>query len=326
MLSSDNIVINAIQGIARFEIGPQERVFCALPLFHSLPQNICMWSAMIVGATAIIVEKIERRTLLKGIAQKPTMVVAVPALYGLFCMLKTIRFGNVKYFLSGGDALSDKIRGLFELIYGRKLCNGYGLTEASPFIAIDVDDYTQPTNTIGKPFVGIEVSIRDEHGEELRKGSIGTLWIRGPNIMLGYYKAPEATRAIIKNGWLNTGDLAYLTSTGKIVLAGRERDLISNKGLKIYPQEVENILLTHPQVLQAAVIGIRDSENEEIPVAFIASKEQDTLTLIEQLRALCSRSLASYKIPRQYYIRRELPVTTTGKVNKKLLLAELRGE
>src|SRR5262249_30175894 len=149
------------QGIARFEISPKERVFCALPLFHSLPQNICIWSAMIVGATAIIVEKIERRTLLKGIAQKPTMVVAVPALYGLFCMLKTIRFGKVKYFVSGGDALSDKIRGLFELIYGRKLCNGYGLTETCPNIAIDIDDYTQPTNTIGKPFIGIEVSIRD---------------------------------------------------------------------------------------------------------------------------------------------------------------------
>lgn len=244
MLSSNNIVINAIQGIARFEVSPDERVFCALPLFHALPQNLCMWSATIVGASSIIVEKIERRSLFKGISYKPTMVVAVPALYGLFCMLKTIRFGKVKYFVSGGDALSDKIRGLFELIYGRKLCNGYGLTEAAPFISIDIDDYTQPTNTIGRPFVGIDWSLRNDEGKEVRKGAIGTLWIKGKNVMLGYYKAPDATHAIIKHGWLNTGDLAYSDSNGKIILAGRERDLISNKGLKIYPQEVENILLS----------------------------------------------------------------------------------
>lgn len=325
MLSSNNIVINALQGIARFDVSPNERVFCALPLFHSLPQNLCMWSATIVGASSIIVEKIERRSLLRGISYKPTIIVAVPALYGLFCMLKTVRFGNVKWFVSGGDALSDKIRGLFALIYGRKICNGYGLTEASPFISIDTDDYTQPTSTIGKPFVGIDWSLRNDEGKEVRKGAIGTFWIKGKNIMLGYYKAPDATHAIIKHGWLNTGDLAYCDSNGKIVLAGRERDLISNKGLKIYPQEVENILLSHPPVLQAAVIGIKTSGNEEVPVAFIATKENNTELLIEQLRNLCARSLAAYKIPRQFYIRKELPITTTGKVNKKLLKAEIDG-
>lgn len=323
MLSSHNIIINAIQGIARFEVKEDERVFCALPLFHSLPQNICMWAATIVGATAIIVEKIERRALLKGIAHKPTIIVAVPALYGLFCMLKTVRFGKVKYFISGGDALSDKIRSLFEIMYTRKLCNGYGLTEAAPFIAIDVDDYTQPTNTIGKPFIGIEWALRNDAGTSVRPGSIGTLWIKGDNIMMGYYKAPDATHAIVKNGWLNTGDLAYATAEGKIVLAGRERDLISNKGLKIYPQEVENILLSHAAVLQAGVIGVKDADHDEIPVAFIASKEKNTDALITELRNLCMRSLAPYKVPRRFYIRKELVITTTGKVDKKILRAEL---
>lgn len=322
MLSSKNIIINALQGISAFDFTAQDKVFCPLPLFHSLPQNVCVWANTLLGSTAIISPKIERKSLIKGIKSRPTVVVVVPALYGLFCLMKTLNFKNVRYFCAGGDALSDKIRSLFALIYGRNICNGYGLTETSPFLAIDSDDYTQPTNTVGRPLHGIECSIRDGQGNKLPQGQIGTLWVHGENIMLGYYNAPDATEAILQNGWLNTGDLAYLTPEGKIVLAGRERDLISNKGLKIYPQEVENILLSHPSVLQAGVVGVREND-EEIPVAFVASKETNTAKLIRELHSLCSRHLAPYKIPRQFYVKKELPVTTTGKVNKKLLLQEL---
>jgi len=322
MLSSKNIVTNTIQGASCFEVGKNERIFCPLPLFHSLPQNVCIWAILIVGATAIIVPKVERRSLIKGISHKPTLVVAVPALYGLFCMLKTLDFSHVRYFVAGGDALSDKIRALFALVYGRKICNGYGLTETSPFISVDLDDYTQPTHCIGKPLPGIQACIKDEQGRTLPDGEIGTLWVTGDNVMKGYYKAQDATAQLIKNGWLNTGDLAYIND-GKIILAGRERDLISNKGLKIYPQEVENILLSHPPVLQAAVIGIKEHD-EEIPVAFIGTKEPEIRyeDIAVALRALCQQNLAPYKIPRQFYVRRELPVTATGKVNKKELLAE----
>ncbi len=322
MLSSYNIVINALQGISRFELSCKDSVFCPLPLFHSLPQNVCVWANTILGSTAIIAPKIDRKAIYKGVAARPTVVIVIPALYGLFCMMKTLNFKKVRFFASGGDALSDKIRSLFALIYGRKICNGYGLTETSPFVSVDCDDYTIPTNTIGKPLFDISCVIKDEHGKELPQGAIGTLWVKGGNIMLGYWNAPEATAAILQDGWLNTGDLAYLTHDGKIVLAGRERDLISNKGLKIYPQEVENILLSHPAVLQAGVVGAKEND-EEIPVAFIASKETDTQKLISELKRLCARHLASYKIPRQFYVKKELPVTTTGKVDKKVLRKEL---
>ncbi len=303
MLTSKNIVTNTLQGVSSFEVVKNERVFCPLPLFHSLPQNICVWAIMVVGATAIIVPKIDRRSLLKGLAHKPTMVVAVPALYGLFCMLKTIKFGRVRYFMAGGDALSDKVRSMFALVYGRKICNGYGLTETSPFVSVDLDDYTQPSGTIGKPFPGIQYEIRDEQGNILPQGAIGVLWVAGDNIMKGYYKAPEATADVIKDGWLNTGDLGYLTKDGKVVLVGRERDLISNKGLKIYPQEVENIILSHPPVLQVGVIGIKDND-EEIPIAYIGTKEPEEKhdELIEAIRTLCQRNLAAYKIPRKFSI------------------------
>lgn len=322
MLSSRAIITNAIQGIARFDVHPKDRVFCPLPLFHSLPQNICVWSNTILGSTAIIIPKIDRSNILAAIKHKPDMVVAVPAIYGLFCMLKTIDFGNVRYFASGGDALSDKIRAYFSLLYRRKICNGYGLTETAPFISVDVDDYTQPTNTVGKPFVGIKVSIRDENNNELKSPQIGVLWISSDSVMTGYYNSPEATDSILQNGWLNTGDLAYLDDDGKIILSGRVRDLIINKGIKIYPQEVENILLSNSSVLQAAVVGLLQNE-EEIPVAFIASKTKQPDLLIEELTKLCKANLAFYKVPRQFIIRQELPLTTTGKVDKKKLKKDL---
>jgi long-chain acyl-CoA synthetase len=322
MLSSRNIIINTIQGIARLKVKAKDKVYCALPLFHSLPQNTCVWANTVLGTTAIIMPKIDRTNLLNGLKHQPALIVGIPALFGLFSLMKTIDFTGVRYFSSGGDALSDKIRALFGLLYRRKICNGYGLTESSPFISVDIDDYTQPTSCVGKPFIGMTTSIRDENNQELPQGSVGVLWIKGDNIMLGYYNAPQATQAVLQNGWLNTGDLAYIDKNGKIILSGRQRDLIINKGVKIYPQEVENILLSHSGVLQAAVVGLQQHD-EEIPVAFIATREKDTQLLIEQLKRLCERSLAIYKNPRRYIIKRELPLTATGKVDKKALRAEL---
>lgn len=321
MLSSRNIIVNTIQGISHLEFSSEDSVFCALPLFHSLPQNTCLWSTAVIGATAIISPKIARKNLIEGLKYQPTVIVAVPALYGLFCKMRDIDFPNVRYFFSGGDALSDKIRSYFSLIYRRKLCNGYGLTETSPFICVDTDDYIQQTNTVGKSFVGIKCSIRNDKNEELPQGSIGVLWVKGENVMQGYYKAPELTREVLKDGWFNTGDLAYVDENGKIVLAGREKDLIIHKGLNIYPQEIENILLSHPKVIHAGVIGIREND-EEFPIAFVASDEKKHEKLAEQLYELCKRNLAPYKIPTKFIIKKILPLTTTGKVDKKKLKEE----
>lgn len=318
MLSSRNIITNAIQAIGRLDAQPTQRVYCALPLFHSLPQNCCVWSNTLLGSTAIIVPKIDRRSLLLGLEHNPDVIIGVPALYGIFCLMKTVPFKDVKLFVSGGDALSDKIRAMFGLIYRRKICNGYGLTETSPFIAVDFDDYSQATNTIGKPFIGIHCSIRDENNREVPKGQVGTLWVKGDNIMLGYYNAPQATQDILKDGWLCTGDLAKFDANGKLVLAGRQKDIIIQKGVKIYPQEVENVLLLHKDVTQAAVVGIAENDGE-IPIAFVASKVADEELLIKQLKELCINNLAFYKVPRQIIVMRELPITATGKVDKKKL-------
>lgn len=319
MLSSKNIMTNVIQVIARVQITNQERVFGILPLFHSFAQNICIWSSFFLGCTVILLPKIDRRSIYAGLAQKPTVIVGVPALYGLFCLLKNLDFQNVKYFVSGGDALPDKIRAGFEIVYGRKICNGYGMTEASPVIAADLEDQLVPTSSIGRPMVHIDCTIRGDGNKPLPHYAIGEIWVKGDNVMLGYYNAPQATAAIIEDGWLKTGDLGYIDDAHRIIISGRAKDLIAHKGFKIYPQEIENVLMGHPLVINVGVIGAPQEDVGEIPIAYVQVKEV-TDTLKHELRELCQRKLASYKVPRDFICTIDpLPVTTTNKVDKKVL-------
>ena len=227
----------------------------------------------------------------------------------------------MRYCISGGDALPDKIRAAFELVYRRKICNGYGMTETSPFIAADFDDELKPTNTVGTPALGIECSLRDEEGKDVGAGQIGILWIKGQNVMLGYYNAPEQTNAILKDGWLNTGDFAYFDQKGRIVMAGRHKDVLSSKGIKIYPQEIENIIMLHPAVLFVGVIGVPEENVGEVPVAFVSLREH-VENIEQQLKKLCIEHLAAYKIPKKFIVVKDMPVTSLGKVDKKRLRVE----
>lgn len=323
MLSSKNIITNSMQGLARLRLQEAERFFGVLPLFHSFTQNACVWTALFAGCTVIVVPKIERRYILAALKHKPTIMLGVPAFYGLLCLLKTAPFPCVKYFVSGGDALPDKIRALFALIYGRKICNGYGLTETSPMISADIDDETAPTNNVGLPVVGIDVAIVDEHDTHLPQGSIGQLIVKGDNVMMGYYNAPQATAATIKDGWFYTGDLAYIDLKGKIVITGRIKDLIIHKGFNIYPQEIENIIIGHPNVMRVGVIGRPQEETGEVPVAFVQLRVAQE-GVEKELKALCLKHLASYKVPKEFFVTIEnLPTTATGKVDKKVLRKKL---
>ncbi len=323
MLSSKNIMTNVLQIASLLGKPAEERILGVLPLFHSFAQNTCVWSAIFYGITIILVPKIERRSILEGLEHKPTIFLGVPALYGLLCLMKTAPLDSVRLFVSGGDALPDKIRAAFGLIYRRKLANGYGLTETTPVVCANLDDETVPASNVGRPLIGIQCAIRDEHEKDLPQGSIGVLWVKGDNVMMGYHNAPEATEKVLHDGWFNTGDLAYIDSKGRIVISGREKDLIINKGFNIYPQEVENVILLHPNVIRAGVIGVYDEEGGEMPMAFVQIRVADN-GIEKSLRSLCMQHLAAYKVPRQFYCdTKELPVTATGKIDKKALRAQM---
>lgn len=320
MLTAANMVTNGMQAAARLRLlsDAQERVFAVLPLFHAFAQNACIWLPTITGSSAIVVQKIERSAILEGLSLKPTVFFGFPALYGLLCLMKKAPLDSIKLFVSGADAMPDKIRAAFGLLYGRKILSGYGLTEAAPVVSIYYKNSDQLTNNVGRPVLGIETEIRDEEGVCLPKEAIGTLWIKGSNVMLGYYKAEEATDQILQQGWLCTGDLASINNDDEITIHGRSKDLIIHKGFNIYPQEIENVLLKSSLVLRAAVVGKFDDPAGQVPVAYIALKSAKK-DIEQDLRVLCSHHLAAYKIPRIFIFMDDLPLSSTGKVDKKQL-------
>ncbi|MBD3273605.1 AMP-binding protein [Candidatus Dependentiae bacterium] len=321
MLSCNNVMINTLQDYARLmhtDKRKNESFFSVLPLFHVFAQNTCLWLPVLTGSKIIIVKKIDRKLILKGLEKKPTLFFGFPALYGLLCLLKTAPLDSIRMFISGADAMPDKIRMAFSLIYGRKICAGYGLTEAAPVVAVNHENESLATQFVGYPLQGLECDIRDEQQNSLPIGKIGTLWIKGDNVMMGYYKSPEETQKVLKDGWLNTGDLGYKNEKGYLAISGRSKDLIIHKGFNIYPQEIENILLSHPAVYQAAVIGRQDSSTGQIPVAYVGFKGENK-NLEKILRDLCAANLATYKIPKKFFCLEKLPMNATGKIDKKRL-------
>jgi len=319
MLSSNNIITNVLQAVVRIKLTQIERVFAVLPLFHAFAQCACVWAAVLTTCTVILVPRIDRRKILHALKHKPTIFLGVPALFGLLCLLKTAPLDSVKFFASGGDALSDKIRMAFELIYRRKICSGFGMTEASPVISWDLEDELESTDAAGKPLIGVEVAIRNHEGNEVSHGTIGAIWVRGGNVMLGYYNAPDMTARVIKHGWLDTGDLGYINARGRVVITGRLKDLIKHKSFNIYPQEVENVIAMHSNVLRVGVIGKPDEADGEIAVAYVQLRVAEQ-GVEHALEALCKAQLAFYKVPKLFYCSvDELPLTVTGKVDKKVL-------
>lgn len=319
MLSSKNALTNAVQVVSRFKYVGVERVFAVLPLFHSFAQNTCVWSPILMCCTIIVVPKIERRALLEGLEHKPTVFLGVPALFGLMALLKTAPLDSVNYFISGGDALPDKIRAAFALVYRRKICCGYGLTEASPVVSGGFDDVTESVSNVGRPLLGVACAIIDNEGKRLLPYQIGQLLVKGDNIMIGYYNNPERTKEVIKDGWLYTGDLAYIDKKGSLFITGRIKDLIIHKGLNIYPQEIENIILLHPNVLLVGVIGVDDEDVGQVPVAYVQLRHEEEF-IEKALKELCAKNLAHYKIPKTFICStKQLLTTATGKVDKKVL-------
>jgi long-chain acyl-CoA synthetase len=327
MLSSKNILTNIVQGICRTDIVPTDSLLGALPFFHSFAQFACVWGSFFLGGTTIVIPRIERRLLLEGLEHQPSLIAGVPALYGLFCLMRNVPFPRVRYFISGGDAMPDKIRVAFEMIYRRRICNGYGLTETSPLIAVNLKDELLAPNTVGKVCLGIQCSLRDEVGNEVKNGQKGILWVKGDNVMLGYYDAPELTEKVLKDGWLDTGDWAYFDSQNRLVISGRHKDLIIHKGINVYPPEIENVLMGHSAVINAAVVGKKDPDVGEFPVAFVVLKE--VLENAEDvLKKLCQQHLAAYKVPKQIWVlkQEELPLTPLKKIDKKRLRKEFLGQ
>ena len=323
-----NLTANIQQLISWFS--PAERVesfLAALPLFHvfgmTVTQNICL----AVGGCIVLVPDPRNTPVLLSILRKkqPTVITFVPALVRRLlehCDAKD--FTATRFMICGGSALPYELLKKFKEKTGHLIVEGYGLSEASPVTHCNIPRGLSVKRSIGLPIPNTEAKIVDETGREVPVGEIGELWVRGPQLMRGYWNSPAETAKVLKpGGWLATGDLARVDQDGFFYIVDRKKDMIlSTSGLNVYPAEVEQVLALHPHVSEAAVIGVQLEDGTESIKAFVV-RRADTLS-VEDLLAHCRRYLASYKVPKYVEFRTELPRSILGKTLHRLLRVEER--
>jgi len=328
MLTHMNLVANTVQCreiLYRMTPG-QERIIGALPLFHVYGMTTVMNMGIKLGAEIILIPRFDVKQILESIHKlKPTMFPGAPTMYiGLINHpdLPKYDLSSIEACVSGSAPLPLEVQQRFEEITKGRLVEGYGLTETSPVTHSNPLWGNRITGSIGLPWPDTDCKVLDPAtGEELPQGEVGELAVSGPQVMRGYWNRPEDTAAALKNGWLLTGDMAYMDEKGYFYIVDRKKDMIIAGGYNIYPREVEEVLFEHPSVQEAAVIGVPDPYRGETVKAFVILKQGYTTTE-DELNEHCRKRLASYKVPRLYEFREELPKTMVGKVLRRKLQEE----
>jgi long-chain acyl-CoA synthetase len=302
---------------------PDDRVLAVLPFPHSLGLNGGLLAPLISGSSAVVLERFSpeaviaaiarhRVSFFPGVATMFRRILACPA-------LAHADFSSLRLALSGAAPCPWDLAQEWRQRTGVRILRGYGLTELFRPISYLADDPRDFPDAIGRLVPGVDAQVVDDDGREVPAGHVGELLLRTPAVMDGYLDAPAETEAVLVNGWFRTGDLATLTPEGFVRIAGRKKDLILRGGYSIHPQEVEAVLLTHPDIAEAAVVGVEHDDLGEEVVAFIAPRGGATPTT-DGLTAWCRTHLAPYKCPRRFTILAELPKSPTGKVMKSRLL------
>ena len=331
MLTHRNLVSNAVAFATWLRLSEAEEVFMAvLPLFHIYGMTTSM-NAPIYGAeTMILIPRFDPKEVLGAIERhRVTVFCGVPTMYiMLLNHPEAAQYDllSLRFCVSGGATLPPDVQKKFIELTGGVLIEGYGLTEASPVTHVNPADATMKTVKIGSIGLGLpdtEAKIVDlETGtRDLSFGEIGELVVRGPQVMKGYWKMPEETKAVLKGGWLYTGDIAKMDEEGYVYIIDRKKDMIKYGGYSVYPREVEDVLYEHPAVKICAVVGKPDPVAGEIPKAFIVLKEGKKATEEEIIDFVKGR-VAAYKRIREVEFRGNLPMTSVGKVFRKALREE----
>jgi long-chain acyl-CoA synthetase len=296
-----------------------------LPFFHIFGLNVALGLPLAAGASVALVERFDPAGSVARVRDAGVTVIAgVPAVYSAWLDLTEERapraaFANVRLAVSGAAALPPDVAAAMHERFGVDVREGYGLTEASPIVATAALGGPARPGSIGPPLPGVEVRLLDADGSDVLVGDPGEIWVRGPNVFAGYWDDPEATaRVLDTDGWLHTGDLAILDDDGWLRLVDRAKDLIIVSGFNVYPAEVEDALVEHPDVAEAAVVGVADARSGEAVVAFVVACEGSTPTWTELIAHL-RRRLARYKLPSRIEFVAELPHNYAGKVPRRAL-------
>ncbi|BCA56961.1 Long-chain fatty acid-CoA ligase [Nitrospira sp. KM1] len=323
-----NLTANIRQLVSWFS--PAERVesfLAALPLFHvfgmTVTQNICL----AVGGSIILVPDPRNMPVLLTLLRKtrPTVITLVPAFVRkLLDHCDAQDFTETKFVICGGAALSYELLKEFKDRTGHLIVEGYGLSEASPVTHCNIPRGLSVKRSIGLPICNTDAKIVDEAGREVKEGEVGELWVRGPQVMEGYWNNPAETASVVKpGGWLATGDIARVDQDGFFYVVDRKKDMIlSTSGFNVYPAEIEQALLLHPLVSEAAVIGVQAGDGSEAIKAFVVPKANSITA--DDLLTHCRQYLAAYKVPKKIEFRTELPRSILGKMLHRVLRGEER--
>lgn len=326
-LTHTNLYANARQIAEWVKAEPgKERTLCVIPLFHIYALSVGLTSTMLAGGAIIPVPKFDADMILQIINDtKPTLYPGTPTMYVALInhpKLKEFDVSSIRACVSGSAPLPVEVALRFGELTGGKLVEGYGLSEASPVTHINPFDKPR-VGSIGIPVSNTEAKIVDvETGEkELPPGEVGELVVKGPQVMLGYWQKENETKAVLRDGWLYTGDLARMDEDGFFYVVDRKKDMIISGGYNVYPRDIEEVLYAHPAVKEAVCAGIPDSYWGEMVKAYVVLREEQSATE-EELIEYMKTKLASYKVPKQVEIRNELPKTAVGKILRRFLVEE----
>jgi long-chain acyl-CoA synthetase len=325
VLSHRNLVANTLQCHAwiggSVDVG-RERVLTPLPLYHifSLTANMLTF-ACLGGMNVLVPDPRDIRRLIA--TMRRTRVTTMSGVNTLFNALANtpefaqLDFGTLKFAIGGGAAVQRSVADRWLAVTGSALVEGYGLTEASPVVCINPVSHPK-VGTVGLPVPGTEVSVRDDLGRSLATGETGEVWVRGPQIMQGYWGRPEETRnTLTDDRWLKTGDIGMIDPQGFVKLLDRKKDMIIVSGFKVFPNEVEEVVSRQPGVLEAAVIGVPDERSGQAVKLFVVRRDPSLDE--KEIRRYCVANLTGYKVPKLIEFRDELPKSNVGKILRKEL-------
>ncbi|MDV3244010.1 MAG: long-chain fatty acid--CoA ligase [Nitrososphaerales archaeon] len=326
MLTHYNLYSNAVYTATALPMTKTDVSLSVLPLYHIYGMTATMNAALIAGAEIVLLPQFHVKEVMKTIEKRRvTVFCGIPTMYIAIINNPDVRKFNlrsVKACISGGAPLPGAVRVKFIELTGGNLVEGYGLTEASP------DTHVNPVlggvvkeGSVGLPFPETDAAIVDLENPSkfLKVGEIGEIAIRGPQVMKGYWKKPEETAEVLRDGWLLTGDIGRMDEDGYFYIVDRKKDMVIVGGLKVYPREVEEVLFEHPAVKEAGVIGMPDSFRGEVVRAYIVLKDSASKVTEKEIVDFCVPRMAKYKVPKKVEFVSELPKTLVGKVLRRKL-------
>ena len=326
-LTHYNLSMNAVICSNLSGTGVNDSHLVVLPLFHIFAQTTHVLHAVASASTMVLMVRFEALTTLKLLAQEqisyfagvPTMYIALNgARDELSADERQSITDTLRLCVSGGGPMPVNVLQAFEGNFNVTILEGYGLSETSPVACFNTLDQARIPGSIGRPIPGVALRVVDAEGNALPFGEEGELAIRGHNVMKGYFNNPEKTTEVLEDGWFRTGDIARCDSAGNYYIVDRKKDLIIRGGFNVYPREVEEVLLAHPDIMQAAVIGVPDDYYVEEIMACLVLREGCELSP-ELVKTWARQHLGDYKYPRYVRIFQELPLSATGKILKREL-------